>query len=144
MATYNNYGSGGAGSYNFGRKKREAQYGSGAVNYGNNYGHMYGRKKREAQTYINHGSGGSGSTNYNYGTSYNNFGSGGAGSSNSNHYSGTINYGTNFGRMHGRKKREAQYGSGAQSRRQWKCFPSSSMDNFGNVEKAWHCRWVKT
>ena len=99
--TFNNNASGGAGSYNFDRKKREAQYGPGAVNYGNNYGHMYGRKKREAQTYINHGSGGAGSTNYNYGSSYNNFGSGGAGSSNHNHHGGSFNYGSNFGSMWG-------------------------------------------
>ena len=100
-STFTNYGSGGAGSYNFGRKKRKAQWGSGAVNYGNNFGYMYGRKKREAQTYMNYGSGGAGSTNYNYGSSYNNFGSGGAGSSNSNIYGGSFNYGTNFGSMWG-------------------------------------------
>ena len=100
-STFTNYGSGGAGSHNFGRKRREAQWGSGAVNYGNNFGHMYGRKKREAQTYINHGSGGAGSTNYNYGSSYNNFGSGGAGNSNHNHIGGSFNYGSNFGSMWG-------------------------------------------
>ena len=57
---YNNFGSGGAGSHNF------------------------GRKKRSPQTYRNYGSGGAGSTNYNYGSSFNNWGSGGAGSRNFN------------------------------------------------------------
>ena len=55
---FNNFGQGGAGSFNS------------------------GRKKRSPQTYVNYGTGGSGSTNYNYGQTYNNWGSGGAGSRN--------------------------------------------------------------
>ena len=48
MGLYNNYGTGGAGSYNFGRKKREAQFnnfgsgGAGSYNYGMPMGGMTG------------------------------------------------------------------------------------------------------
>ena len=48
MGLYNNYGTGGAGSYNFGRKKREAQFnnfgsgGAGSYNYDMPMGGMTG------------------------------------------------------------------------------------------------------
>ena len=89
MGTYNNYGSGGAGSYNYGRKKREAQ--SPPI-FAPSLGGM---------NYNNFGQGGAGSYNYGMpmagvpsipsrpvfapslgGTNYNNFGQGGAGSHN--------------------------------------------------------------
>merc|ERR1719245_2957621 len=101
MGAYNNFGTGGAGSHNFGRKKREAepQYnnfgtgGAGSFNYGvpmtmpmavptvpMTYGVPMG-------TYNNWGTGGAGS--HNFGRKkreaepqYNNFGTGGAGSFN--------------------------------------------------------------